>query len=63
MDTRDKSTEKLTQRHQLEAQADIVRGLILQGAYDIAKQFIDFIASKTKAEMESSKVEKPKEED
>lgn len=32
------------------AQADIVRGLVMQGAYDIAKQFIDFIANKSKEE-------------
>lgn len=39
----------------IDAQADIVRGLIVQGAFKIAKEFIDFIESK-------SKEEKPKEE-
>lgn len=36
----------------IEAQANIVRGLILQGAFEIAKNFIDFIAEKVKTEKE-----------
>ncbi len=39
----------------IEEQADIVKGLIKQGAFDIAKQFIDFLKTK--------KEEKPEEED
>ena len=34
----------------INARADIVKGLIMQGAYDIAKQFIDFIETKVKTE-------------
>lgn len=40
----------------LEEQADLVSGLIKSGAYDIAKQFIDFIKAK------ESKKEEPKKE-
>jgi len=41
----------------IDAQADIVRGLILQGAYRIAKDFIDFIESKAKPEKEATSEE------
>jgi len=42
--------------HPLEEQADLVSGLIKHGAYDIAKQFIDFIKAK------EPKKEEPKKE-
>jgi len=36
----------------VEEQADIVKGLIKQGAYDIAKQFIDFLKAKKEEKSE-----------
>jgi hypothetical protein len=36
------------------SQGDIVKGLFMYGAYDIAKQFIDFIANKSKEEKTNS---------
>jgi len=39
------------------AQADIVRGLIIQGAYKIAKDFIDFIEAKAETEKKMPKEE------
>jgi len=43
-------------KRRLEEQADLVSGLIKHGAYDIAKQFIDFIKAK------EPKKEEPKKE-
>ena len=37
----------------IEAQAEIVKGLVIQGAYKIAKDFIDFIESKAKTQKET----------
>lgn len=52
-----KISTKMSIPASIEAQADIVRGLVIQGAYKIAKDFIDFIASKANAQKGTPKEE------